>query len=134
MNFGKLIKIASIQLAREMDTFTHQYQLTGTQMSILNYLYEHSGEDISQKDLVTEFGVKGSTMSVIVHRMEERNLVTRQIVGRQKYLNLTPNAQTYITAIQNFFQKDNERLIAGFDTNELAVIAKFLQQIGGKHD
>lgn len=41
MNFGKWIKRASIQLSREMDTFAQQYQLTGTQMSILNYLAVH---------------------------------------------------------------------------------------------
>ena len=37
MNYGKMLKIASVQLARDMDEFAQQYGLTGTQMTILNY-------------------------------------------------------------------------------------------------
>lgn len=133
MNFGKWIKIASIQLSREMDTFAQQYQLTGTQMSVLNYLAEHQERPVAQNELATEFGVKKSTMSVIIKRMEERAIITRQTHGRNKYLTITPSGQTYVTAIQEFIKKDNQRLIAAFDPSEQAVIERFLKGVG-KHD
>ncbi|MGM8140510.1 MarR family winged helix-turn-helix transcriptional regulator [Enterococcus italicus] len=134
MNFGKLIKIASIQLAREMDTFAQQYQLTGTQMSVLNYLAKHQERPVDQNELATEFGVKKSTMSVIIKRMEERAIITRQAEGRNKYLSITPSGQTYVTAIQTFIQKDNQRLIAAFDSSEQAVIERFLKGVANDYD
>ena len=133
MNFGKWIKRASIQLSREMDIFAQQYQLTGTQMSVLNYLAVHQERPVSQKEVADEFGVKESTMSAIITRMEERAIITRQTHGRNKYLTITPGGQTYVTAIQEFIKKDNQRLIAGFDPSEQAVIERFLKGVG-KHD
>lgn len=133
MNFGKWIKRASIQLSREMDIFAQQYQLTGTQMSILNYLAVHQERSVAQKEVADEFGVKESTMSAIITRMEERAIITRQTHGRNKYLTITPGGQTYVTAIQEFIKKDNQRLIAAFDPSEQALIERFLKGVG-KHD
>lgn len=83
--------------------------------------------------MADEFGVKESTMSAIITRMEERAIITRQTHGRNKYLTITPAGQTYVTAIQEFIKKDNQRLIAGFDPSEQAVIERFLKGVG-KHD
>lgn len=131
MNYGKMLKIASIRLARDMDEFAQQYGLTGTQMTILNYLSDHNEESISQKDLTDEFAVKGPTMSVIIDRMEKRGIIERVAVGRNKFIKSTPSAQKYVKAIQEYFKNDNERLVGKFNKKEKEVIKQFLEQIGG---
>lgn len=132
MNYGKMLKIASVQLARDMDKFAQQYGLTGTQMTILNYLSENDGEHISQKNLTDEFAVKSSTMSVIIDRMEKRGIIRRIAVGRNKFIRLTSSAEKYVKAIQEYFENDNKRLVGQFNETEKEVIKRFLEQIGEK--
>lgn len=133
MNYGKMLKIASVQLARDMDEFAQQYGLTGTQMTILNYLSDNDGENISQKNLTDEFAVKSSTMSVIIDRMEKRGIIRRVAVGRNKFIRSTPSAKKYVKVIQEYFKNDNERLVGQFNETEKEVIKRFLEQIGEKN-
>ena len=44
-NIGRMVKIASNQLSREFDKFAKPYDLTGTQMSIIDFLSHNWKEE-----------------------------------------------------------------------------------------
>lgn len=50
-NIGRMVKIASNQLSREFDKFAKPYDLTGTQMSIIDFLSMIGKKNIFNKIL-----------------------------------------------------------------------------------
>lgn len=76
---GRLLKVASNQMSREFDNFAAQLDLTGQQMSILDFLGNQSEEDsekeISQTMIELEFNIRRSTTTEILQRMEKRQLI-----------------------------------------------------------
>ena len=79
---GRLLKVASNQMSREFDNFAIQFDLTGQQMSILDFLgnqsEEDSGKEISQTMIELEFNIRRSTTTEILQRMEKRQLIKRK--------------------------------------------------------
>ena len=67
---GRLLKVASNQMSREFDNFAAQLDLTGQQMSILDFLgnqsEEDSGKEISQTMIELEFNIRRSTTTEIL--------------------------------------------------------------------
>lgn len=56
-------------------------------MSIIDYLSRHSNADILQKDIENEFNIQRSTTTVLLQRMERKQLLFRTpstIDARQK--------------------------------------------------
>jgi DNA-binding MarR family transcriptional regulator len=68
---GRLLKMAARQLTIHFDQFARQYDLTGTQMSIIDHLGRIPGE-ILQRDLEKEFNIRRSTATLILQRMEKK--------------------------------------------------------------
>ncbi|WP_251547663.1 MarR family winged helix-turn-helix transcriptional regulator [Limosilactobacillus caecicola] len=77
MDLGMLVKQTEIRLSKEMNRFASQYDLTGTQMSIIDFLGRHSDQQVSQKAIENELGIQRSTATIILQRMEKRALVKR---------------------------------------------------------
>lgn len=66
--------------------------ITQMQSWIINYLYEHPGEDVFQKDLESQFRIARSTATGILKLMEKKELLRREPVpsdARLKRLVLT---------------------------------------------
>ena len=66
--------------------------ITQMQSWIINYLYEHPGEDVFQKDLESQFRIARSTATCILKLMEKKELLRREPVpsdARLKRLVLT---------------------------------------------
>ncbi|WP_225350189.1 MarR family transcriptional regulator [Lacticaseibacillus pantheris] len=58
-----------------MDNYAKQFGLTGTQMSILDFIGTRT--DVLQRDIETEFNIQRSTATVTLQRMEKQDLVER---------------------------------------------------------
>ncbi|MDR0840432.1 MAG: MarR family winged helix-turn-helix transcriptional regulator [Christensenellaceae bacterium] len=68
---------------------------TGMQGWILSYVYLHREEDVFQRDIEARFHIRRSTVTGILHRMENNGLIERVSVpqdARLKKLVLTPKA------------------------------------------
>ncbi len=51
---------------QEMNAFAQQYGLTGTQMSIIDFLTHFPGNSCDQHQIENEFGIKRSTTTVLL--------------------------------------------------------------------
>ena len=56
-NIGRMVKIAGNQLSREFDQFAKSYDLTGMQMSIIDFLSHDWEEEYFQQDIEKEFNI-----------------------------------------------------------------------------
>lgn len=128
-NIGRMVKIASNQLSREFDKFAKPYDLTGTQMSIIDFLSHDWKEEYFQQDIEKEFNIQRSTTTVLLQRMEKKRLIYRQVSqkdARQKSVHLTQKAQDLVAECRSYFQLQEKELEERFSEDEIAIFEKIL--------
>ncbi|MCH4057211.1 MAG: MarR family transcriptional regulator [Lactobacillaceae bacterium] len=128
-NMGRLLKIASNQMSRDLDRFAEKYGSTGTQMSIIDYLSRHPQNEVKQHELEQEFNIQRSTTTVLLQRMEKKGLIIRKTSAtdsRQKAVALTPAATKLSQAFAEYLAQEEQALTQSFSPDELALFERFL--------
>ena len=108
---GRLVKKACNQLGREFDQFAKPFDLTGMQMSIIDFISYGLKEEYFQQDIEKEFNIQRSTTTVLLQRMEKKELIYRQVSqkdARQKSVHLTQKAQDLVAECRSYFQLQDE--------------------------
>lgn len=132
-NIGRLLKIASINLSRKLDKYAKQFNLTGSQMMIIDFLARNKSQLMVQKDIEEEFYLKPSTVSVLLGRMEKNGFITRKISDSDKRLRciqLTAKADELIDIAQAYTMNTHDRLTKGLSDEELLSLTCFLKKVG----
>lgn len=62
----KLVKQAITQIERERDHFATSLNITGTQMSVIDYLSNMPNYTASQNEIEQEFDIRRSTTTIMV--------------------------------------------------------------------
>ena len=128
-NIGRLVKKASNQLGREFDQFAKPFDLTGMQMSIIDFISYGLKEEYFQQDIEKEFNIQRSTTTVLLQRMEKKELIYRQVSqkdARQKSVHLTQKAQDLVEECRSYFQLQEKELEERFSEDEIAIFEKIL--------
>ncbi|WP_293693934.1 MULTISPECIES: MarR family transcriptional regulator [unclassified Streptococcus] len=128
-NIGRLVKKASNQLGREFDQFAKPFDLTGMQMSIIDFISYGLKEEYFQQDIEKEFNIQRSTTTVLLQRMEKKGLIYRQVSqkdARQKSVHLTQKAQDLVAECRSYFQLQEKELEERFSEDEIAIFEKIL--------
>ena len=126
-DYGKRIKRAANLMSRSMDVYAAQYGLTGTQMSIIDYLGE--SQDHTQRDIEVEFDIRPSTTTKILQRMEAGGLVAAKRDprdGRQRIIALTAKARGLQTAVRSYIDDQQTAMERRFDQHDLAAFDRVL--------
>ncbi|WP_253923183.1 MarR family winged helix-turn-helix transcriptional regulator [uncultured Limosilactobacillus sp.] len=129
---GRLIKQANNKINHEMNVFAQQYDLTGTQMSIIDFLTHFPGNSCDQHQIESEFGIKRSTTTVLLQRMAKKGLITRDISPsdhRQKVVALTTAGKELVPIVSQYLKDYEARIKAAFSEDEITVIEQFLTSI-----
>lgn len=128
-NIGRLLKQAANQMSRQFDEFAQQYDLTGVQLSIIDYLSRHRADLVLQRDIEVEFAIQRSTTTLILQRMEKKQLITRQVAAadaRQKTISLTNKALGLESVVRTYIDQQEQKLRDQFSVTELAIFKKIL--------
>ncbi|ABJ57686.1 MarR family winged helix-turn-helix transcriptional regulator [Oenococcus oeni] len=131
-DLGRLLKIASNQMSTRFDIFAKKYDLTGTQMTIIDYLSRNKNKEVLQRDLESEFSIKSSTATVLLQRMEIKKLLYRKVSGkdsRQKCLKLTKKANKLETIILSYMDSDQSQMTSGLNKEEVVFLEKILKRM-----
>ena len=126
-DYGKRIKRAANLMSRSMDVYAAQYGLTGTQMSIIDYLGE--SQDHTQRDIEMEFDIRPSTTTKILQRMEAGGLVAAKRDprdGRQRIIAPTAKARGLQTAVRSYIDDQQTAMERRFDQHDLAAFDRVL--------
>lgn len=124
-----MVKKASNQLGREFDQFAKPFDLTGMQMSIIDFISYGLKEEYFQQDIEKEFNIQRSTTTVLLQRMEKKELIYRQVSqkdARQKSVHLTQKAQDLVAECRSYFQLQEKELEERFSEDEIAIFEKIL--------
>ena len=124
-DYGKRIKRAANLMSRSMDAYAAQYGLTGTQMSIIDFLGE--SQDHTQRDIEMEFDIRPSTTTKILQRMEASGRDPRD--GRQRIIALTTKARSLQKAVRNYIDDQQKAMERPFEQRDLAAFEHVLANI-----
>jgi MarR family transcriptional repressor of mepA len=131
-DIGVLVKQTDITLSRQMNQFASQYGLTGVQMSFIDFLGrlpEHRG---TQKELENEFNIQRSTTTIILQRMEKRDLIVREIDPhdrRRRSVKLTHAAIELFPVVRDYISHHQQKLLEHFSVQDLQTTVKILKYL-----
>ena len=105
-DLGHQIKRIDRLFKLRMDRNLEKSGLTNSQMHVLMYLLHHPDQKVTQKCLCQEFEVKHSTMSGILNRMKDKNLIDIKIdEDNKKFKNIYVTKEAYGIKDINLKQK-----------------------------
>ena len=129
-HFGGLLKQANNNMLRHLDQFAKQYDLTGNQMAIIDFITNYANHEVFQRDIEHEFEIQRSTTTVLLQRMEKKGLIERYTSSkdaRQKAVVLTDKAVKIAYACQSYLRKEEEEFAQQFSAEEREIFLKILQ-------
>ena len=128
-SIGKLIKIAYISLYNDLDELARPHGLTAVQMTIIDFLRTTSSP-VTQRDIENEFHIQGSTVTVMIDRMEAKNLVKRFKSEKDKRINeikLTDVGLDISEVIKGYIDNHDQMILSRYSDEERKIILKFLE-------
>lgn len=117
-----LVKTLNKELWLDMDKRLSEYDLTGVQYRLLNFLYREVALEqgtVHQNDLEKNFGLSKSTISGLVDRMAKKELIQR--VNDKPYVSLVPTQKglDIITAIKSQRNQTIVKLTRGLKEEDI---------------
>ena len=106
--------------------------LTIQQVRIIIYIAEHNKQNITQKELETEFKVSHPTIVGLIKRLEEKEFVitkTVQEARQQKYIKLTQKGKKALRNMEENQTHDKELLHTCFNEKELTNFTEYMERL-----
>ena len=137
METGKMINPISNRLRRRSGKAQETIGITGAKGNILNYiLLESEKQNVYQKGIEKEFGLRPSTATEVLKNLEEEELIVRiqdEEDGRYKKIVFTDKAEKIRGALRGEIEKTEELLLKGITPEEqeifMKITAKMLENL-----
>ena len=107
-------------------------ELTGMQSFIIRYLYINESEEIFQRDIEKNFNIRRSTATVILQRMEKRELIEKVNVSydaRLKRLELTSKALKVNMNIEQDIESFEAKMRQGISDEHILIFMETIKKI-----
>lgn len=109
-----------------------QYNLTQSQMDVLVYLKHHENSTVTQRDLEAGLGLKNPTITGILNRLENKNLITRETNSndrRSKIIKITDKSKSVIEKTYIHIEELESEIVKGFSDEEKEELAILLDKV-----
>lgn len=119
---SRFIGILSNRFRRELDAISFRGQYSGTEGKALHFILAHYESDLFQKDLEEEFGIRPPSASILIRKLENDGLITREPVDydkRYKKIVPTEKAMQYKDKVMDSVQTLESRLLDGISEDDL---------------
>lgn len=135
----KLVKQASVQVDRERDAFARSLGITGAQLSTIDFLSNQKNNSADQNAIEHEFGIKRSTTTIMLQRMEKHGLIQRITDShdkRRKKVQLTSKSLELVEPIKNNIAQEDKKFLGEISPQERKIVTKILEMIidGGSNE
>ena len=140
-NVAHLIKVASNEISRSVNEFAAKYNLTGTQVQIIDFLTKlPETAQVYQKDIEAEFNIRRSTATNILKNMEKKELIQRvpaKTDSRLKRIIILPKSLELQSAIDKFMEENDQKILSSLGAFErrgfLHALQKLPEKLQTKH-
>jgi DNA-binding MarR family transcriptional regulator len=103
-----------------------------SQMTLMVYLIRHHDEQVCQKDLEKELGLKKASITGLIDRLTEKGYLSREQAEddrRKNYIRLTQKALDYKEEIYSKFQELDEIMKKDFSPEELEAFHRISEKM-----
>lgn len=131
---GRLFRIAEHAIAQEIHRSHESLGITSSQGYMLGYLTRRwrSGDTpIYAKDAEQHFGVKHSSISGVLQRLECKGFIrfeTDEDDRRHKRIELTEKAMEIHSEIENHIRLTEEKIFSGMSDDEIETFTRLLKK------
>lgn len=128
---GPKIKMLSNALNQAVAKSASACGLTSAQAFLLGYINFHAEQGVRPKDLEEEFGLRHSTISGILQRLEAKGFITCQTMAgdrRSKQISPTKRAKELEKQVVFQLEQVEAQLTAGFDDSEKQLLVQLLDR------
>ncbi len=125
-------KILNTAIERILNQEMAELDITYTQATVIGYLSMHKELEICQKDIEIGLGLTHPTVSSILHRLEEKNLIyTTPLFSDRRYkkIVLTNKSEEMTIAIKEKIEKISSRVFQGLDAQQQTQLGNMIAQI-----
>ena len=131
-NIARLIKKTGNQMTRKFDKFARQFDLTSTQISVIDYMSQNKSIEIQQRNVEHEFNIQRSTATVLLQKMEQKDLIERSTSksdARQKSLKLTVKANSLAIDFAAYSDRQQATINQKFSKTDIQKFKDILEYI-----
>ena len=128
---ARYVSKLSNKIRRRLDAFSSRDQFSGSQGRVLHFILAQK-EDIFQKDIEEEYGLRPPTATELLKQMEKNGLIYREAVpydARLKRIVATEKAMQYQELIHQSLEETEDRLTSGISPQDLAVFFRVINQM-----
>ena len=132
MSIGLLFKRISNQLEADKNEDLRRDNLTSAQLEFMILLDARQGLTTSQKDIGEFFGIKHTTTINILKRLEEKQLVYREINSenaRYRDVYLTEEGKQKISRVRKKREKMDERMLGKMNERDRDELLRLLNEV-----
>lgn len=107
-------------------------RLNRTQIQILTYLIRHEDEEICQKDLENETGLKKASITGALDSLEDKQAIVRlesNIDRRRNVIVLADRAIRYRNELEKVYEDINKNIARGISDEELSIFLQVIEKI-----
>ncbi|WP_125572368.1 MarR family winged helix-turn-helix transcriptional regulator [Lacticaseibacillus songhuajiangensis] len=135
VDIAQQFSLISNLIRRELELFSREQGISAASARVLNYLADHLGEQIFQRDVERECGIRASTATVLLKKMEAAGLITRRPTKRDRRLlaiHLTGKSRRILSSVQEEMRGIDEAILRGVDKDDAAAFMRVVEQV--KHN
>lgn len=128
---ARYISKLSNKIRRKIDAFSSNGELSGAQGKALHFILAQT-DDIFQKDIEEEYGLRPPTATELLKKMEQNGLIRRELVSydaRLKRIIATPKALEYKKQVIEDLENLENELTAGISSEDLRVFFRVIEKM-----
>lgn len=128
----RTINILANKQRREFEKKTESKSYSGAEGRVLDYLLKVNKEEVFQKDIEREFGLRPPTATTLLHNMEKRGLIERFALNndaRYKTIVLTEKAMQLKDALFYDMNKMEQKMLRDISQEDLKIWNKVSHSI-----
>ncbi|MDD3415176.1 MAG: MarR family transcriptional regulator [Lachnospiraceae bacterium] len=127
MDCSSALRLLNIAMRKNFNREMKDFKLTGPQAETLIYLFYRKKPEVNQKDIERVTGLTNPTVSGILNRLEEKNLIRREVCkrdGRYRTIELTEEAIAIKAPLCKYGDRADARLVEGLTEEEQQLFRK----------
>lgn len=128
MVIGIKMKMLINYMKTALDNDLKKYNLTSNQLLVLEYLNENEDKQINLKDICEFLNIKPPTVSQIIKRLSEKNLISKSI-QRKSFIYITSSGKRKYESVGDKINRVEKLLLDGFNNDERQMFEKQLDKM-----
>ncbi len=128
---SRLLRILHLEMKKNFNKDMESLNLTAVQCQILLFLFHQDEmQEVNQRDIERMYGLSNPTVSGILKRLEEKELIVRKICkkdGRYKKIEVTEKATELKNQLHERGMAAEEKLVRGLSLEEQEEFIRILK-------